>query len=428
MTNAPGYELFLSDFQIVADSNANEFCKGLVVNSGDGHFSNGTSVFTPIGTEVVGASNIFDKIHCWSGYYANGKDSGDSGGREQFIGFHINAANNQFNHCQSDSPSKRDYSQGNLDGISGYVNGGIGFYLSAAAYRCKLIACTLVSNTTLYTNAASVDSRPLTDQILPIANNGGKDNAFIGFRSEVKTETRAALFSSAENRTRNTIVGCDGESNNIMSRSSGLAALTISAENDDTAIDFKYDGITVGGVDVPNNFQTVYRGASQLKFTLDDQTHTPAGLRYTTFAASGSERFQHLGDGVCALGQSGNRWSVIYAATGTINTSDDREKTYLDITEVEKAVALELKQNMRKFKWNDAVEVKGEDARIHFGTSAQTVKSIFEKHGLVAENYGLLCYDEWEQEVDEEGNVIVEAGNRYGIRYEELLCFIMSAI
>ena len=138
--------------------------------------------------------------------------------------------------------------------------------------------------------------------------------------------------------------------------------------------------------------------------------------------------FTSLTDNAISLGEASSKWSVVYAGTGTISTSDDREKTYLDITKVEKEVALELKQNMRKFKWNDAIKAKGDDARIHFGTSAQTVKSIFEKHGLVAEDYGLFCYDEWEQKLDEEGNVITEAGNRYGIRYEELLCFIMSAI
>jgi hypothetical protein len=156
---------------------------------------------------------------------------------------------------------------------------------------------------------------------------------------------------------------------------------------------------------------------------------------WTNWTGSAGDRLRWTGtyfapyaDNTPTLGAATKRWSVVYAGTGTINTSDDREKTYLDITKVEKTVALELKQNMKKFKFNSAVEAKGDDARIHFGTSAQTVKSIFEKHGLVAEDYGLLCYDEWKQEVDDEGNVIVEAGNCYGIRYEELLCFIMSAI
>jgi len=133
-------------------------------------------------------------------------------------------------------------------------------------------------------------------------------------------------------------------------------------------------------------------------------------------------------DNSVTLGKASNRWSTVYAGTGTINTSDDREKTYLDIKDVEKDVALDLKANMKKFKLNDAVEAKGDSARIHFGASAQTVKSIFEKHNLVAEDYAILCYDEWEEEKDEDGKIVVKAGNRYGLRYEELLSFIIGAI
>ena len=129
------------------------------------------------------------------------------------------------------------------------------------------------------------------------------------------------------------------------------------------------------------------------------------------------------------MGRAGNRWSEIYAGTGTINTSDDREKTYLTLIDKEILVAKELKTLMKKFKFNDAIAKKGIDnSRIHFGTSAQTVKATFEKHGLIAEEYGLLCYDEWLEEVDTDGIVTKEAGNRYGIRYEELICFIISAM
>ena len=140
-------------------------------------------------------------------------------------------------------------------------------------------------------------------------------------------------------------------------------------------------------------------------------------------------------DNTISIGRSDRRWSVVYAGSGTINTSDDREKRYIDITDIEKKVAIELKLNMKKFKFNDAIEAKGEDkARIHFGASAQTVKSIFEKYGLNASDYAILCHDEWEEQEeirDEEENIIQEfkpSGDRYGIRYEELLCFIMSAL
>jgi len=154
-------------------------------------------------------------------------------------------------------------------------------------------------------------------------------------------------------------------------------------------------------------------------------------------------------DNNVTLGAAARRWSTVYAGTGTINTSDDRLKTYLDIDEKETLIAKELKSLMKKFKFNDSIEEKGFDkARIHFGTSAQSVKEVFEKYGLNAFDYALLCYDEWEDEyetkvikeavIDEECNTIEtmevekvlvqKAGNRYGIRYDELLCFIISAL
>lgn len=148
---------------------------------------------------------------------------------------------------------------------------------------------------------------------------------------------------------------------------------------------------------------------------------------FSAEAILGASNWRSSGDNLYSLGTSGNRWSVVYAGTGTINTSDEREKTFLIIEDAERMAALEIKTNLRKFKFNDAIEKKGNDARIHFGVAAQQVGSIMESHGLDPNKYGFFCYDEWEQTVDENGDVTLEAGNRYGIRYEELLCFIISA-
>ncbi len=123
------------------------------------------------------------------------------------------------------------------------------------------------------------------------------------------------------------------------------------------------------------------------------------------------------------LGTSSRRWSTIYAGTGTINTSDEREKQ--DISTLEAAelrVASALKGLIKKFKFKDSVQVKGEAARIHVGVIAQEVVAAFQADGLDPMRYGIVCYDEWE---DEEG---VLAGNRYGVRYEELLAFIIAAL
>jgi hypothetical protein len=127
-----------------------------------------------------------------------------------------------------------------------------------------------------------------------------------------------------------------------------------------------------------------------------------------------------------SLGSSAKLWSTVFAGTGAINTSDEREKQQIE--SIDSAVLAAWKKvNFKQFKFNDAVEKKGDSARIHIGVIAQQVKEAFESEGLDAFEYGLLCYDEWDETPelkDEEGNILqtyLAAGNRYGIRYEEAL-------
>ena len=74
------------------------------------------------------------------------------------------------------------------------------------------------------------------------------------------------------------------------------------------------------------------------------------------------------------------------------------------------------------FKFNDAVDEKGDAARWHVGVKAQQVVSILESHDLNPFDYGFVCYDEWEE--SETG----PAGSQYAIRYDELIMFILSAM
>jgi hypothetical protein len=134
------------------------------------------------------------------------------------------------------------------------------------------------------------------------------------------------------------------------------------------------------------------------------------------------------------LGYTSYRWKQLYAATATINTSDERQKEqFAEITTAERNAALKIKAIIKSFKFKDAVAQKGEDARIHFGVSAQAVAEIFRSEGLDPERYSLFCYDQWseQEQVMEDGQVIVPyraAGNAYGIRYEELLAFIIASL
>lgn len=126
-------------------------------------------------------------------------------------------------------------------------------------------------------------------------------------------------------------------------------------------------------------------------------------------------------NGVSNLGNGARRWGTVYATNGTINTSDVREKLFIDITPSEISCARELLNCLTKYKWKDT---KMYGNKIHFGVGAQHVVEVFTKHGLNAEDYGVVYHDSWDEFIDENRNT-VPAGDRYGVNYNDLICFIM---
>jgi hypothetical protein len=152
--------------------------------------------------------------------------------------------------------------------------------------------------------------------------------------------------------------------------------------------------------------------------------------------ATAATAFAPSTNGAIKLGDASYRWSEVFAVNGTINVSDQRQKQQVrDLSEAERRVSVRCKTLIRAFKWNDAVATKGGGARIHFGVMAQDVRDAFAAEGLDADKYGLFCYDEWEHSPavvdDQTGQVLrpeVQAGNAFGVRYDELLAFIISAI
>jgi hypothetical protein len=144
-------------------------------------------------------------------------------------------------------------------------------------------------------------------------------------------------------------------------------------------------------------------------------------------------------DNVTQLGSSSFRWSVVYAASDTILTSDENQKEQVqDLSEVERQVARALQASMKKFKYRDAVSRKGDGARWHFGIVAQTVRDTFVAHGLDPHEYGVFCSDTWYEapgptkggepltvEAEAEGSTAVTL---MGVRYQELLSFIIASL
>ncbi|EIG1358044.1 tail fiber domain-containing protein, partial [Escherichia coli] len=98
------------------------------------------------------------------------------------------------------------------------------------------------------------------------------------------------------------------------------------------------------------------------------------------------------------------------------------------------------------FRWLAAVREKGDGARWHFGVIAQQVRDTFLAHGVDGTRFGLLCYDEWDDQYEpvmavrtitevvdgveiereeeyetEERTLVRKAGNRWGIRADQCL-------
>ena len=162
-------------------------------------------------------------------------------------------------------------------------------------------------------------------------------------------------------------------------------------------------------------------------------------------------------DNSYSLGVADNRPTQVYAVSGTINTSDEREKTEpVTTSELSSSLSSEYDGDaildawgdvrIIAFRWLSAIKLKNDAARWHFGVIAQQVRDAFLAHGLDGTKFGLLCYDEWEDsyepvlatrkvstiidgvetEVEEEYDtgekvLVREAGNRWGIRADQCL-------
>ena len=195
----------------------------------------------------------------------------------------------------------------------------------------------------------------------------------------------------------------------------------------DTICRNNYFGCSGGG----NSYQAGYTqllqrsnfSAGDARFSFDIGVLNSDGTTSSVTLNGVTEKaFTPATDNFLSLGSGSFRWSVVFAATGTINTSDEADKTEIqNISEKEKNVAIDIKSKIKSFKYADSVAKKKEKARIHFGVIAQNVKSAFEKEGLDADNYGIFCSDTW---TDEDG----VSKTRLGIRYDELFSFILSSL
>jgi len=192
--------------------------------------------------------------------------------------------------------------------------------------------------------------------------------------------------------------------------------------SDGIIAEFRKDGSTVGNIGCPDG-----ANGSQLVIAAGvNGTNTGVGLRFTSFTVTNIIPCYDDGssaDNLIDLGNSGARFQDIYATNGTIQTSDINEKQDIeDLSEAETRVAVAAKGLLKKYRWKSAVADKGDDARIHFGIMAQDLQQAFSAEGLDAGDYGMFISSTWTDETTGEEKT------RLGVRYNELLAFIIAGI
>jgi hypothetical protein len=87
--------------------------------------------------------------------------------------------------------------------------------------------------------------------------------------------------------------------------------------------------------------------------------------------------FREAGDGSLNLGNGSHRWAVVYAKTGSINTSDRNEKNTIADIDPEQAEKLIMGLKPSTFKFND-----GTSGRTHWGIISQDIEELLPQIGM----------------------------------------------
>jgi hypothetical protein len=170
--------------------------------------------------------------------------------------------------------------------------------------------------------------------------------------------------------------------------SAGVYKNTVSLSSGD---DFNF------GNDTGANFTNLQSGSGGIY-------HVVSGANVTQTATG---VFRPVPDGSVNLGGPSNRWSTVYATTGTINTSDANDKKDIrSLSDKEKAVGTALRGLIRAYKWKAGPE------ETYVGIIAQDVIAAFDAEGLDVGDYG----------------IIDDSGDRLGVRYDQVFAFIIGAL
>ena len=318
-------------------------------------------------------------------------------------------------------------SDGNWLNLGAWGDSGITFSVGSAAFGSKTERMRIDSSGTMILQAdgaANLGRIQFSNQASTYQILGGNYIGYMGYKTggyhrwfgsdtaeKMRLDSSGNLLVGTTSAYGSSGVTLDNDGV-VFSKRSGGIGLYVDRETSDGALaEFRKDGTKVGNINVEG-----------LELAIG---HTTAGLQF--LGSEGRIRPFNISnnaatDNTIDLGRSNARFDDIFATNGTIQTSDRNEKQDIEaLTEAETRVAVAAKGLLRKFRWQSAVASKGDDARIHFGIIAQDLQDAFTTEGLDAGDYAMFISDTW---TDDDG---VEQ-TRLGVRYSELLAFIIAAI
>ena len=242
---------------------------------------------------------------------------------------------------------------------------------------------------------ASATGADETVSLQPLMTIDSSGNVLVGHTSAEGDSSGTTLYQNGQ-----TVHKADG----------AYALELIRSTSDGDILTFRKDSTTVGSIGVTSGSFAIGQTDTGIGFFNGDRIAFPA-------TSAGAVQ-----DNAIDLGYSSGRWDDVYATNGTIQTSDINEKQDIEeLDDAELRVAQKAKTLLRKYRWKSSVEEKGDEARIHFGIIAQDLEQAFTDEGLDAGRYGMFIKSTWTNEDGEEQT-------RLGVRYNQLLAFIISAI
>tara|TARA_R100000231_G_scaffold133961_1_gene107180 strand:- start:36 stop:1190 length:1155 start_codon:yes stop_codon:yes gene_type:complete len=205
-----------------------------------------------------------------------------------------------------------------------------------------------------------------------------------------------------------------------------------------STLELQYGGTKAGIVGSEGTTNLVV-GSGDIGLKMDDANNI-----YRPYNVNTGSGVDNTGD----LGSGSHRFKVIYAGTGSINTSDERHKN--NITDTDLGLDFVNKLKPKKYKLND-----GQSGRTHYGLISQDVetllgeisKSTTDFAGFVKtdisednrkdiENIDLVLNDETKnltkEQIEELNTAKTKVQNKnddiYALRYEEFISPIIKAI